>query len=158
MPRLRSASTIARDAAYRKEHAADIAARTRAWAKANPEKRKATDRAYREKNKDKIREQKKAWRKANPEKLKAAAWRWRLNKFMSPSEFAARFDDQGGKCAICGSSDPGKRGTSRLCVDHCHATGKVRGLLCGWCNKMLGLARDNIETLENAIKYLEAWK
>jgi hypothetical protein len=41
-----------------------------------------------------------------------------------------------------------------LFVDHCHKTGKVRGLLCQHCNTLLGMANDNQDTLERAIKYL----
>jgi hypothetical protein len=40
-------------------------------------------------------------------------------------------------------------------IDHCHKTGKVRGMLCGHCNKGLGLFRDNPATLQQAILYLE---
>ncbi len=41
-----------------------------------------------------------------------------------------------------------------LCVDHCHVTGKIRGLLCDSCNKALGLIKDNKDTLLNLITYL----
>jgi hypothetical protein len=40
-------------------------------------------------------------------------------------------------------------------VDHCHATGKVRGLLCHNCNRALGLMQDNIENIKRAADYLE---
>lgn len=40
-------------------------------------------------------------------------------------------------------------------IDHCHISGYLRGLLCHNCNMMLGHAKDNLETLSNAIKYLE---
>jgi hypothetical protein len=60
---------------------------------------------------------------------------------------------QNGKCAICPSTEPGGKG--RFHVDHCHTTGKVRGLLCHHCNTMLGLAKDSIQTLEKAIHYLK---
>ena len=43
----------------------------------------------------------------------------------------------------------------RPCVDHCHTTNKVRGVLCGHCNQGIGMIKDNIETLKSAIKYLE---
>ena len=46
----------------------------------------------------------------------------------------------------------------RLSVDHCHKTGKVRGLLCNNCNFVLGLAKDSIEILKNAIVYLEQYE
>lgn len=52
-----------------------------------------------------------------------------------------------GKCGICS-------GTTKLTIDHCHATNQVRGLLCDNCNNLLGRSRDNIATLQNAIKYL----
>ena len=51
-------------------------------------------------------------------------------------------------CPICGSEEP-------LVVDHDHSTQEVRGLICNHCNLVLGHARDNIETLKNAIAYLE---
>lgn len=59
--------------------------------------------------------------------------------------------NQSGKCKIC---DKPSNGT-KLAIDHCHKTGKIRGLLCVKCNALLGLAGDSKETLNNAIKYLE---
>ena len=53
-------------------------------------------------------------------------------------------------CEICG----GCMG-EKVCFDHCHDTGKFRGLLCHRCNTMLGLAKDNSHTLEQAILYLK---
>lgn len=54
-----------------------------------------------------------------------------------------------GKCAICNTSI-----LQEGHIDHCHTTGKVRGILCGKCNKGLGLFNDNVNYLTNAIKYL----
>lgn len=55
-------------------------------------------------------------------------------------------------CLICKEKeDELKRG---LFVDHCHATGKVRGLLCQSCNTLLGMAKDDIKILQDAIQYL----
>lgn len=53
-----------------------------------------------------------------------------------------------GRCATCGSE-------SNLVIDHDHATGKVRGLLCNDCNLALGKIKDSIETLENMVAYLK---
>lgn len=44
---------------------------------------------------------------------------------------------------------------SKHIIDHCHTTGKIRGLLCTNCNNMLGKAKDNVEVLKKAISYLE---
>lgn len=57
---------------------------------------------------------------------------------------------QGGRCAIC----RGNNGGRRLYVDHCHATGKGRGLLCSTCNTGLGLFKDDPLVLQAAIEYL----
>jgi len=43
-------------------------------------------------------------------------------------------------------------------VDHCHVTGKYRGLLCNRCNTSLGFVNDDIELLENMVKYLKEYK
>lgn len=55
--------------------------------------------------------------------------------------------EQNNKCAIC-------KQETKLHVDHCHTTNKVRGLLCPACNKGLGHFKDNVELLNNARNYL----
>lgn len=79
---------------------------------------------------------------------------------ITTEEYNAMVVAQGNLCAICGR--PEKRmmhdKPKRLSVDHCHATGKVRSLLCNQCNSLLGLAEDNVVILNNAIKYLEKHK
>ena len=57
-------------------------------------------------------------------------------------------------CAICGTDKPSER-TKYFAVDHCHATGKVRGLLCTKCNRGLGLFNDVPERLQAAVNYLK---
>ena len=67
-------------------------------------------------------------------------------------------EDQEGQCFICLSSISfGTRGYSKNSanVDHDHKTGKVRGILCGHCNSMLGHSFDNPEVLRRAAEYLE---
>ena len=59
---------------------------------------------------------------------------------------------QNGKCAIC-YKPPDKR---RLCVDHDHKSGKIRGLLCHQCNHAIGLFYENKQVMKNAIGYLNA--
>lgn len=57
---------------------------------------------------------------------------------------------QGGVCKICMQPN----GDKRLVVDHDHATGAVRGLLCSLCNSGLGFFKDSLFNLEGAIRYL----
>lgn len=60
-------------------------------------------------------------------------------------------------CAICKCKETTKQKNGRiqfLSVDHSHITKKIRGLLCNRCNRAIGLLRDSIEVLHNAIKYL----
>ena len=60
-------------------------------------------------------------------------------------------------CKICGSEGflMKEHHRMKLVVDHCHDSGKVRGLLCHNCNRALGLMKDSVHTLESAIDYLE---
>jgi hypothetical protein len=60
---------------------------------------------------------------------------------------------QNGRCAICGTTNPGGRKV-RFCVDHDHITGKIRGLLCSPCNRALGGFHDDPQLLRVAINYL----
>lgn len=69
------------------------------------------------------------------------------------SDYEAMLAKQNGACAICCSTE--SRGYGRFHVDHCHTTGKIRGLLCQGCNTSLGKFKDNIQHLRAAILYLE---
>lgn len=68
-------------------------------------------------------------------------------------EYRRMHDDQGGRCWICRKLP---RARFALSVDHCHTTGRVRGLLCGPCNRALGIFDDDVGRLQTAIDYLEA--
>lgn len=72
------------------------------------------------------------------------------------STYNEMLENQKHSCSICGVHvDLLVR---NLAVDHCHATNKVRGLLCHHCNTAIGLLKDNTEILKNAISYLEHHK
>jgi hypothetical protein len=62
--------------------------------------------------------------------------------------------EQNFKCKICGL--PQSNFKQRLCVDHDHNTGKIRGLLCHKCNRALGFFKDNTEFLQKALEYLQS--
>lgn len=67
-------------------------------------------------------------------------------------------DKQNGVCKICGMPETRivVQGTiASLSVDHDHTTGRVRGLLCNHCNRLLGFANDSAEILLNAADYLQ---
>lgn len=70
---------------------------------------------------------------------------------ITAEEYATLLAAQQGACAICK-----QKRSYRLNVDHCHSTGRVRGLLCRLCNgRLLTAARDNPETLRRGADYLE---
>lgn len=62
-------------------------------------------------------------------------------------------EDQNNACAICQSSSPGHK-KRYFSVDHCHKTGRIRGLLCQDCNAGIGYLKDRVENLIAAISYL----
>lgn len=74
---------------------------------------------------------------------------------MSWDEFVALLAAQGDGCAICATADPG-RGHDSFSVDHDHATGKVRGLLCHSCNVGIGYLADDPARLRAAAAYIES--
>lgn len=110
--------------------------------------RYAADRERHKANPEKSRAQAAAYRKARPEIGRNASLKYLYG--MTIAEFDALSETQGGRCWICEGEPKG-----RLHVDHCHKTDMVRGLLCGPCNRMIGLAKDRTDVLERAIQYLE---
>lgn len=91
------------------------------------------------------------------EKGKAAKLRGRIKYEygITMGEYNALMLKQGGVCAVCGAESLWKNKKVRLGVDHCHTTGKVRGLLCLNCNFALGSAQNNPELLRKMAAYLE---
>ena len=78
-----------------------------------------------------------------------------LKKYgITVEQYDEMFAAQEGKCAICEREDEG-RGREFLHIDHCHDTGRVRGLLCFFCNSGLGKFRDDPKLLLRAIDYLK---
>ena len=75
-------------------------------------------------------------------------WDLKFRYGLSLDDFECIKAEQKNKCKIC-LKEP-----INLVVDHCHATGKVRGLLCSSCNTLLGLSGDSQELLNRAIAYL----
>ena len=100
------------------------------------------------------------WRVRNLERTQEisrdSAWRANLKKYgLTEDQYYQMLEDQDGVCLICGKApDLDSTRNTRLCVDHDHTTGKVRGLLCNTCNRVLGMVKDNTTTLHSMIEYL----
>jgi len=109
----------------------------------------------------------KQWRKKNGERERAyhkdyhqeharehtvAKFARKAGVAFTVEEYAAMLTAQNGVCKVC--QKPSSDGKS-LAIDHCHATGKVRGLLCNNCNNGLGRFKDDPVLLRSAIQYLE---
>lgn len=116
------------------------------WRIKNIDRQKARDKEYYEKNKDKL----KIYRETNSLAIKD--YKLRAKYDISLDEYNEIFIKQDGKCAVCGKHQSEIK--TALAVDHCHSTGKVRGLLCGNCNRGIGMLQDDIENLRCAILYL----
>ena len=75
------------------------------------------------------------------------------------AQWEGMYADQNGVCAICHTCEAEKSARyANMCVDHCHDTGKVRGLLCNSCNRALGLMQDNIDSVARMVDYLRQAK
>ena len=97
------------------------------------------------------------WNAANADKNMNRELRKRYG--IAFSDYQRMFEAQEGKCGLCSGGetriDHRTKRVSRLAVDHCHKTGKVRQLLCHSCNNGLGTFKDDPDRLRAAIAYLE---
>lgn len=78
--------------------------------------------------------------------------KWLRTYGITPEDYDRMYADQGGRCDICWQPD------ESLHVDHDHVTGRVRALLCGKCNRMIGLANEDPAILGRAVSYLQRHK
>lgn len=109
------------------------------------QKQKEYDRAY--------------WKKyagKNVDKLKQRDTEYNLKrKFnMSLQDYNQMLEAQTGKCAIPGCEKKRSSNGKKLAVDHCHKTGRIRGLLCNECNTSLGLLKENIQVINGLADYI----
>lgn len=131
--------------------------RSRKYYESNKESINKRTKEWRKNNKERIIKTGKEWRKNNKERVYNSKLIYRYN--ITIDDYNELLNKQNGVCAICGNNETvihGKSGELKpLSVDHCHVTGKVRGLLCSSCNLSLGGFKDNVKTLKSAIKYLK---
>jgi hypothetical protein len=132
-----------------------VAASQKVWYAANKEKAKAYGRAYYAANKEKLdsytRAYSKAWYASNP---RLRWYRWIKSRFnLAPEQYDAMLIEQSGRCAMC--DEPLFNGQNGSHIDHCHATGRVRGILHGVCNmNYVGRIEFNPEKFDKAHEYL----
>jgi hypothetical protein len=83
-------------------------------------------------------------------------WKWFIKRTygIDAETYYNMLEKQDYKCAICGSESNNNANRNKMYIDHCHDSGNVRGLLCSKCNFGLGSFNDDVELLNNAIKYL----
>jgi Autographiviridae endonuclease VII len=114
-------------------------------------KQRAHCRAYYRAHKQEINERNRAYYHAHKQDIKPLLRRGQLKRLygISPADYDALLEKQDGVCAICG-----KPSEETLCVDHCHATGTIRGLLCRKCNIALGCNEDDPATIITSLAYL----
>lgn len=91
---------------------------------------------------------------------------WLVQRYgINADEYEKILQLQNNQCACCGSDNPqvrkkpkNKSNEPSFFVDHCHKTGKIRGLLCHKCNNGLGCLGDNLEGLQKAVDYLKRFE
>lgn len=149
----------------------------RAYRTKNHERIRARDRAaeqkFRDENRELVRERQRKYRAARKEHYQEYNARWHREQRANNTAYAerrraaelvkaygitrAQYEEmatrQGHKCAACGRSAADEK-HGILCVDHCHKTGKVRGLLCSKCNLIIGQADDDVTLIRRWADYL----
>jgi hypothetical protein len=108
---------------------------------------------YYDRNQEDFNQKNKEYRTSDPAKYNREQSKRYLRKSLrkyglTVDDYQRLYDAQQGKCEICGTHQ------DRLVIDHCHATGRMRGLLCRLCNAGLGYAKDNPHVLRRMIRYL----
>jgi len=118
----------------------------------NKEGARKRDKIYKDKHREILREKNTIYRKNNPNIAYLSRRKAQLKrKFnLSLNDYNILLEKQKGVCNICKI----KETTKALCVDHNHTTGEIRGLLCSNCNRGIGLLKDDIVLLKEAIKHL----
>jgi hypothetical protein len=123
------------------------------WQRKNKEKVCERVKKYYKKNKEARQEYYKELNVAHPEIARNR--RYKRKYGITIEEYNAMFEAQEGHCANKACNKHQSEQKTSFSVDHCHATGAVRGLLCKDCNFALGNAKDNVEILLGLIDYLK---
>ncbi len=127
---------------------------TKEYYKKNKNKISKQGKKYREN--PEVKEKRRKYDEKNKSRFKNTKYKNHLKRKygITLKEYNKLLLKQGGVCAICRNKGNGKA----LSVDHNHQTGKIRGLICSSCNLTLGYAKENVDRLENCIKYLNFYR
>lgn len=139
----------------------------RQWKESNRERERATKARWTEENRERARETYASWKVRNLERVRAVRDQYKelnrdrvrgWNRYgrhgITEEIFLEMLAEQEYRCAICRC----EISVEKSHIDHCHATGLVRAILCQGCNQGLGNFRDNTDALEAAIAYLQAFQ
>lgn len=151
------------DKVYREKNKEKIRVRVADWALKNKDRKKKTNSVWKKKNYNKFKNYQDNYRILNKEQIRVKnqkVYQKNKSKYSHRSlvknygitleQYNQILLKQGSVCAICGGLNKNRR----LCIDHDHKTGKVRGILCDNCNKGLGNFLDTPTLLLKAVKYL----
>lgn len=120
--------------------------------------RKRRSRKYYETHREMLIEKSAGYTAANLTKIALRRAKHRVKKYgLTPEDVERMFVEQGGRCAVNSAHEISMvfGSPSIRHIDHDHKTGRVRGLVCGRCNVMLGMGNDDPETLRLGAEYLE---
>ncbi len=106
---------------------------------------------WRKRNASHCNEYYKNWIFKNKDKVKFNQLRKKYG--IEPSTYKSMLINQSGKCAICQKED-----YTWLAVDHCHTTGRIRGLLCRYCNLVVGNSKENADICIRASVYIRQFQ
>jgi len=145
--------TVPREQWMTPEKYAKSRQREKTYAK-SPNKMKRQSERYVLDRENRIRASKE-WQRNNPEKTEHNRLRSKYRQYgLTEETYTALVQSQNNQCAIC-HVDFKELERKRIHIDHCHDTGKVRGILCHQCNIMIGFSRNDVNILKKAIKYLK---
>lgn len=150
-------TVLARNRRWRTKHKEEIKKRRRAKYFENKEKIIEAGRKYYALNKEVVNKRCSLYYLTHKEKAKERARISRLGKKfgLTVEDYNSLLLSQNGSCAICHGCNTNSK---RLAVDHCHTTGKVRGLLCDSCNLGLGMFKDRLNILSSAMDYINKFQ
>jgi hypothetical protein len=151
---------IAYSRMYRETHKKEVAAKKKIYCETHKEEIAIRNKAYHETHKKELAVKHRAYHETHKEESRVyhKVHREKRNSQRLENKYGITLEDkrimwktQDGKCLICKK----KLTKSKDChIDHCHATGKIRGLLCHKCNSLLGCANDDLAILQSAVDYI----